>query len=158
MPRRGKNPKAKTPPPISKQTRTSDLDPSQHDYETIVWTFSILDQEGSWGWRTAASSVWWGEILPKLQNFESMIWGDLAKASGGRRKGNNHHFVKVEKLTKQARDRLVELKQEDVSELFSLRLTSRTRIYGVRDRRALKLLWYDIYHGNNTRAVYPVKS
>ena len=87
-----------------------------------------------------------------------MTWGELAKASGGRKQGNNHHFVKVEKLTKQAKDRLVELKQEDVSELFSLRLTALTRIYGVRNRRALKLLWYDKHHGTNERAVYPVKT
>lgn len=86
-----------------------------------------------------------------------MTWDEIAKASGGRTQGNNHHFVRVEKLTKQAKDRLAELKQEDVSELFSLRLTAQKRIYGVRDRRALKLLWYDKHHGRNTQAVYPVR-
>ena len=88
-----------------------------------------------------------------------MTWDEIAKATGGKKKGrgNNHHFVQVEKLTKKAKDRLVELKQEDVSELFSLRLTGQTRIYGMRDRRALKLLWYDKYHGTNALAVCPVK-
>ena len=157
MPRRDKTPKAKKQPAASKQPRTSDIDPSRHERETLVWSFGILDQEGIWGWRTAAASVWWTEILPKLQSFESMTWDEIAKASGGRIQGNNHHFVRVEKLTKQAKDRLVELKQEDVSELFSLRLTGQKRIYGVRDRRALKLLWYDKYHGTNAHAVYPVQ-
>ena len=40
---------------------------------------------------------------------------------------------------------------------FSLRLTATTRIYGIRDRRALKLLWYDPHHGTTARAVYPVR-
>ena len=101
--------------------------------------------------------MWWTEILPKLQNFESMTWAQILQAIGGRAKGNNSHFVSVERLTRQAKDRLAEIGQDDVSELFSLRLTGTTRIYGIRDRRALKLLWYDQHHGMNARAVYPVR-
>ena len=70
---------------------------------------------------------------------------------------NNSHFVQAGKLTRQAKARLAEIGQDDVSELFSLRLTGTTRIYGIRDRRALKLLWYDPHHGTNARAVYPVQ-
>ena len=100
--------------------------------------------------------VWWNEILPKLQHFESMTWAEIMQAAGGRGRGNNSHFVQVGKLTRQAKARLTEIGQDDVSELFSLRLTGTTRIYGIRDRRALKLLWYDPHHGTNARAVYPV--
>ena len=46
--------------------------------------------------------------------------------------------------------------KKDVSELFSSRLRATVRIYGFRDRRALKLLWYDPLHGANAKAVYPV--
>ena len=76
---------------------------------------------------------------------------------GGRARGNNSHFVQAGKLTRKAKARLAEIGQDDVSELFSLRLTGTTRIYGIRDRRALKLLWYDPHHGTNARAVYPVQ-
>ena len=122
-----------------------------------MWGFSTVDQEGAWGWRTVAAPVWWSEILPKLQDFESMTWAEIMQAAGGRSRGSNSHFVRVEKLTRQAKDRLVALGQDDVSELFSLRLSATTRIYGIRDRRALKLLWYDAHHGTNARAVYPVR-
>ena len=87
-----------------------------------------------------------------------MTWAEIMQAAGGRARGTNSHFVQVERLTRQAKDRLAEIHQDDVSELFSLRLTATVRIYGIRDRRALKLLWYDPYHGTNTRAVYPVRS
>ena len=123
-----------------------------------MWAFSIVDQDGPWGWRNAAALAWWGETLPKLQDFESMTWSEIMQAAGGRARGNNSHFVQVEKLTKQAKQRLAEISQDDVSELFSLRLSATTRIYGIRDRRALKLVWYDRHHGTNTQAVYPVQN
>ena len=154
-----KRPKAATLPPDRKHPRTAPgADPALHDRETIVWAFGIVDLEGPWGWRTEAGRVWWSEILPKLQDFESMTWEEIMRAAGGRTRGNNSHFVSVEKLTRQARERLAAVGQEDVSELFSLRLTATTRIYGIRDRRALKLLWYDPHHGSNARAVYPVRN
>ena len=155
----GQRPNARVLPADHKQPRTlQGGEPTQHDRETIVWAFSILDQEGPWGWRTAAAQAWWREILPKLQDFESMTWAEIMRAAGGRARGNNNHFVQVEKLTRQAKQRLVEINQDDVSELFSLRLSATTRIYGIRDRRALKLLWYDRHHGVNTQAVYPVRN
>ena len=116
-----------------------------------------MDQGGAWGCRSIPVWVWWNEILPKLQHFESMTWAEIMQAAGGRARGNNSHFVQVGKLTRQAKARLAEIGQDDVSELFSLRLTGTTRIYGIRDRRALKLLWYDPHHGTNARAVYPVQ-
>ena len=131
--------------------------PDEKDLETVVWQFGIADLEGEWGWKTTASKDWWEVILPKLKGFESMTWGEIMKASGGRREGTNHHPVKVKELTLQARNRLAEIQQDDISELFSLRLDSNRRIYGIRDRRILKLLWYDPYHGDNRRAVYPMQ-
>ena len=153
-----KRPKAAALPSDRKHPRTAPgADPALHDRETIVWAFGIVDLEGPWGWRTEAGRVWWSEILPKLQDFESMTWEEIMRAAGGRARGTNSHFVSVENLTRPARDRLTEIRQDDVSELFSLRLTATTRIYGIRDRRALKLLWYDPHHGTNARAVYPVR-
>lgn len=116
-----------------------------------------MDQGGAWGCRSIPVRVWWNEILPKLQHFESMTWTEIMQAAGGRARGSNSHFVQVGNLTRQAKARLAEIGQDDVSELFSLRLTGTTRIYGIRDRRALKLLWYDPHHGTNARAVYPVQ-
>jgi len=111
----------------------------------------IVDQEGPWGWRTKASSRWWKDILPKLQDLERMTWGAIKQAAGGRTRGTNSHTVQVKDLSQKAKERLKKIRQEDVSELFSLRLTGTWRIYGIRDRRALKLLWFDEDH-----TVYPV--
>ena len=153
-----KRTKARALPPGRKESRTSPgRDPSSHDRETIVWRFSIVDQRGAWGCRDVPYRVWWDEILPKLQHFESMTWAEIMRAAGGRARGANHHFVEVGNMTRRAKARLAEIGQDDVSELFSLRLDATKRIYGIRDRRALKLLWYDPHHGTNARAVYPVQ-
>jgi len=153
-----KRPKAREGPTGRKESRTGpSLDPASHDRETIVWGFAIADLEGPWGWRTEAAHDWWRAILPKLQRFESMTWAEIMQATGGRARGNNSHFVQVQNLTRQAKSRLAEIKCDDVDALFSLRLDGTTRVYGIRDGRALKLLWYDPYHGTNDRAVYPVR-
>ena len=86
-----------------------------------------------------------------------MTWAEIMRAAGGRTRGNNHHFVEVGKPTGQAKERLAEIRRDDVSELFSLRLDATKRICGIRDGRALKPLWYDPHHGTNARAVYPVQ-
>ena len=85
-----------------------------------------------------------------------MTWASILQAAGGRKAGNNNHPVQVINLNPKARKRLKLINQEDLTELFSLRLTGTKRIYGVRDRQVLKLLWYDRYHGDNALAVYPV--
>ena len=114
--------KARELPPDRKESRTSpDRNPSLHDRETIVWGFGIVDLRGMWGYRDIPHRVRWDEILPKLQHFESMTWAEIMRAAGGRTRGNNHHFVEVGKLTRQAQERLAEIRQDEVSELFSLR-------------------------------------
>ena len=78
-----------------------------------------------------------------------MTWAEVMQAAGGRTRGSNSHFVTVEKLTRQAKDRLAEIGQEDVSELFSLMerlnrdgftVTSTTRGHGGRRSGAMQRL------------------
>ena len=84
-----------------------------------------------------------------------MTWAAIMNASGGKSRGTNNHPVKCENLLKKAQKRLKEIGQNDVSELFSLRLSGTIRIYGIRDGRALKLLWYDRDHDDLNKAVCP---
>ncbi len=144
-------------PASEKQIRQAH-DASKFDSHNLVWRFGALDIDGPWGWKNVAGKYWWPDIFPKLKNFETMTWGEIFQASGGRREGNNHHPVDVRNLTKQASARLSEINQDDIDYLFSLRLTNTWRIYGIREMYSLKLLWFDPYHGNNSKAVYPVKS
>jgi hypothetical protein len=60
--------------------------------------------------------------------------------------GRNNHRVSVEILCKEARDRLSELKLDDVDELLSLRLTGAQRIWGILEHNVVSLLWWDPNH------------
>ncbi|MCY3956656.1 MAG: hypothetical protein OXF47_11770 [Nitrospira sp.] len=147
MPKKPKRfPKGHAYPPHKKEVRANAEELERQESATIAWKFSALDDGGEWGWEGAAKEDWWEKIFTKLKSIDSMTWAELARATGGRNNGNNHHFVQVKDLAKQAKDRLKEKNQEDVTQLFSLRLNARTRIYGIRDGRALKLLWYDPNH------------
>ena len=127
--------------------------------QTPVWSIKVLDIEGLWGWNNdELKSLLWTEIVPKLQNFETMTWAEINQAAGGRKHGNNHHSVSVEGLTRKAQKRLSEINQDDVDEIFSFRLTGKKRIYGIREGRVLKLLWYDPFHGDNKKALVPVST
>ena len=100
-----------------------------------------LDKEENWSFSGISDPEWWDSILPKLRGFESMTLATIMNAVGGKSKGTNSYPVKCENLSKKAQKRLKEIGRNDVSELFSLRLSGTIRIYGIRDGRALKLLW-----------------
>ncbi|MDP9932536.1 hypothetical protein J2X92_004791 [Variovorax paradoxus] len=86
-----------------------------------------------------------------------MTWAEIQSATGGRKEGNNNHFVPVAKMPKEAQDRLIELRLDDIDDLFSLRLQNALRLYGIRDGRVLRLIWHDPHHGT-PQGAYPVKS
>lgn len=146
-----KRPKVTKRPTAKKEAKAKSEELDRQENETIAWRFSIADLDGPWGWKTKAGKHWWSRIFPKLQNLESMTWVEITQASGAKTHGNNSHSVPVARLGKAAKDRLREIDQEDLSDLFSLRLDGPARIFGVREGRALKLLWYDHNH-----TVYPV--
>jgi hypothetical protein len=61
--------------------------------------------------------------------------------------GKQHHSIGIESLSKEATDRLAEIKQDDIAEIFSFRLQGAHRVFGIRDRSVVKLLWWDPEHG-----------
>jgi hypothetical protein len=144
-PKKQRGPLSKYSPP-HKEVRIKS-DPLSHDREKPVWSFSVLDEDhAQWGWRNVNSGVWWDDILPKLQNFETMTWAEILRPAGGRSHGNNNHPIPVAELCKAARDRLVDLQQDDIDTVFSLRLAGAPRVMGIREGRVLKILWFDPDH------------
>ena len=121
-------------------------DPSRHDFDKIAWQIHTLDLDGKWGWKKIGPKKWWSYVVPKLKNLETMTWAEIQEAAGGRKNGNNSHFIEVKDLAKEAQKRLEDLKMDDISSLFSLRLEGTVRIFGIREGRVLKMVWYDENH------------
>jgi hypothetical protein len=59
---------------------------------------------------------------------------------------DKNHAIPVADLTREAQDRLAEIGQDDVDELFSLRLSAKERIFGILDESVMRVLWWDPDH------------
>ncbi|MEI7833801.1 MAG: hypothetical protein WCJ56_11475 [bacterium] len=103
-----------------------------------VWSFQRLDIGGPWCFSKIDDANYFVEVLKKLGEFEKMNWNDLG--SGG------SHLIAISKLAKHAQKRLIEIKQEDIDELFSIRLKGKERVWGIMDNGVIRLLWWDPNH------------
>ncbi|MBC8352403.1 MAG: hypothetical protein H8E66_10475 [Planctomycetes bacterium] len=108
-----------------------------------VWKLDLFDIDGPWGRLLLDEESLWQEIFPKLQNYESMTWGQIDVD----RKKN--HSVSVEKCSPKAQKRLRELRLE-YDQLFRFGLSGLRRLWGIRDRDVFHVLWWDPKH-----EVYP---
>ncbi len=78
------------------------------------------------------------EILSKLKNLETMTWNEIEKAGS--------HNVAASEIDGAAYARLREIGQEDVDEIFSMRMSSKERIWGLRVGNVCKIMWWDPEH------------
>lgn len=156
-----RKPKARSVPPErevragsnpDREVRTGGI-PESFDAQTMAWQFARRDRDHEkWGWDRLKAAQW-KDILEKLCLREEMTWAAIQNQSGGRSRGSNSHTCPGQSFSKEARDRLVALSLDEY-DLFSLRFTNKIRIYGIREGRVLKVLWYDSDHGGSTGA-YP---
>ncbi len=151
-PRRRKRPRAQKKPAISPSAKPSrgkspsspDFDPRAHWKLLPAWRVSRLEADGPFGWGQIERDKAL-EVRDKLGSFESMTWHQILVAAKHR-----NHTVSIEKLSKAARDRLVEIALDDQDELVSLRLAGAERVWGFREENVLQVLWWDPEH-----QVYP---
>ena len=130
-----KQPVAAEKPPSGKAPRIA-FDPNDVRNRRPAWRFSVMDFEGPFHCNVDGTTAM--NIHGKLKGFETMSWIEIE--SGG------SHNVSKDKLDPAAKKRLATLKQDDVDELFSLRLTGKQRVWGIREVNVLKILWWDPEH------------
>ena len=96
--------------------------------------------DGPYGWNFVSESDI-RQVLDALRSFESMSWIAIKSSTS-----HNSHFIAVDSLSQRARQRLNEIEQDDVDQLFSLRLSGLKRIFGFLDNGILSILWWDPEH------------
>ena len=97
-----------------------------------------MDLTAPWGWVNCGPQLL--DIREKLCNFERMKLGEILRRDSG------SHQVELDRLCKQAQDRLIFLKEDDVPQLLSLRLGGKARVWGILDNQIIWLLWWDPLH------------
>lgn len=131
-----KKPFHKETPPVKKYPRGGEKAPGI--IEPISWHIRTIDKEGLWGWKRINGSTLWEDILSKMSSFETMEWSEILN--------RNNHSIPISKLCSNARKRLEEIQQDDIDEIVSLHLTGKKRVWGIKDRNILKILWWDPDH------------
>jgi len=91
------------------------------------------------------SNIFMTKIYPKLKHFETTSWEDIEREQYGNGK-TKHHSVAIADIISEAQKRLIELRLDDVDQLFSLRLEGKIRIWGIRKYSFLRILWIDLKH------------
>ena len=140
-----KRPRAAHRPSAAKQPRAK-FEPESTLAQTPCWQLGHLDLDGEWGWKHLDAPTLIDELHDKLRNFETMKWSEILSAAGGRRQGTNSHAIPIDELCREAQQRLASLGYEDIDELFSLRLSGTCRLWGIREGRVLRVIWYDPEH------------
>lgn len=105
--------------------------------EYPLWAFRIVDLGGPWCWSALGGDAL-REVLQRMRELETMTWHAISETGS--------HFIDVVRLSAAARDRLMEIQQDDVDQVYSVRVTGRRRIIGIRDGGVLRVLWWDPSH------------
>jgi hypothetical protein len=102
------------------------------------WNLDHIDMDGPFGWHLSEVADLLRMVFPRLKHFETMSWGQIP-ATGS-------HPIEVGELCKEARDRLEELKLAEYDTVYSIRLEGKPRLFGIKDRAVLRVLWWDPEH------------
>lgn len=115
------------------------------DHLRPSWRFGRFDTECvDWGLNTMQAHL--EKVLDGLKSYEDLTWQEIKQASHDKKGKKKNHFVGLDGLTKEARKRLSKINNDDIAEVFSLRLENLFRIIGIRDGAVLNILWIDPYH------------
>jgi hypothetical protein len=129
-----KQPRAIAPPKRDKAPRAA-VTPNEHcqpDFRT-----DLMDLDGQWHWNNI-SSLHLQDLLQKIFHSQKLTWQTLRE--------HGSHLVNISELIPEAQKRLIDLKQDDLDELYSLRLSGQKRVWGIKENNILWLLWWDPLH------------
>ena len=103
-----------------------------------VWSFALLDFGGSWSFPNIDTASL-RKVLERFRSLESMTWKEIESTTGS-------HVIEISSIIRSAQETLEELHLDDATDLFSLRIQGRERIWGIRDNHILRILWWDPNH------------
>jgi hypothetical protein len=132
----------KTSVPIPATTQKLPKAVAQQNFNQLkpAWRVSLLEMCDPYGWHEIEEGKLI-EIHSKLRELEALTWNDILVI----RKHWNHRILRGD-ICKDARDRLKELRLDDLEELISFRLSGGERVWGFEYADACTLLWWDPEH------------
>jgi len=96
-----------------------------------------MDMEGEWGW-SKFNIIHLKEFLTKIFESQKLNWQTLYQKKS--------HLVDIVKLVPNAQKRLQKIGKDDIDQLYSLRISGKKRIWGIKEGNLFWLLWWDPEH------------
>ena len=112
---------------------------AEADNSNLFIEFKVdqIDKEGPYGWNKFDSSCM-KELMQKIFETQKLTWQVIAE--------NGSHPISINKLVHHAQKRLTKIKKDDLDDLYSLRISGKKRIWGIRERNIFWILWWDPNH------------
>lgn len=134
--REKKKPKWQVEPHPNKQPTATT--PTSYHKLNPSWRIAKMEMVDPFGWHQVDSAML-SYIRDRIIEFERRTWAEIL--------GDHHnHPVEVGRLAPLAQERLQEMRQDDLEEMLSLRLSGKERIWGILDRGVCTLIWWDPEH------------
>ena len=144
MARSNKSTRANKGKAKSKNTRRKESPKDRRDGyfgKKPFWSFNLAAVDGEWSLVSDKfMDDWRKNVLNKMRSYETMKWEEINRKTGS-------HYVPVDRLNPEAQTRLLGMRQcEELDDVYSLRLGSKPRLFGILNSQVLKILWYDPDH------------
>lgn len=137
-----KTPKAEVRPQDKKRPVAAATPPEPTiEGHPLSWRFYGADRSGPFSWGALVDPGKYKEVIERLSELEQKTWAQI--------KQGGNHSIEVSRLGKAARDRLIQIKKDDIDELMSIRITGANRVWVIRRPGSLhimRVLWWDPDH------------
>jgi hypothetical protein len=128
------SPRLETIPNNDKNPRIGE---SVSSHNIPIFKTELMDMEGPWGWSNfEIANI--KHFLTRLFETQKLSWQELLKQGS--------HHVQVIDLSSEAQKRLREIERDDWEELYSLRLSGKQRMWGLKEGAIFWMLWWDPHH------------
>ena len=102
------------------------------------FTVDECECDGPFGFNVLAHADLFQDVLTKMKQMETMTWEGV-RAGGS-------HSIEVTSIIPEAVERLQAAGHPDADSVYSLRLTGRRRVFGIKDGAVFRTLWWDPEH------------
>lgn len=125
--------------------KTNDSLAVNYDSQRPVWRFDKLDRDGMFAFNL--DEVNHRLVLEKLIEYGNLTWGEIKRQTHDKKDKSKHHYLSIEKLSKEAVARIKVKHFEDYSDIiFSMALTNTVRLIGIKEKAEFFIVWYDKNH------------
>lgn len=114
------------------------------DRQTLVWSFEKTDRNDQFRFTSDRDDMEHHELLYHIMQYSDRTWAEIKQDTHDRNNKSKHHTLSYDSLSRCAQQRMLAMNIED--DVFSLALTNRLRIIGIRDGRIFRAIWYDPNH------------